>query len=489
MEKSVVIKKKEKQKRKENELRRNYEELKKQMKELTERLSINKADKESLALEKIKTKSKDNTTKEKESTRKKDETKDINKKKPISKKKKPPPTECAVECEEEDPELVEVLDFIWDSDRLQSGHFVCIYSDSPEKEHAPAKVLLADYPEQGLRFIFDKYYHDKDLVEYMERVARGYLQMEGFDRRKVVPKFKDFDSYAAERKWVRDKSSTGRIKQYPLCFRIEADSHVSRGKQTQDMVESEDEESVVSGEVEIIERRIEVKKVVQMQSKDEELPVSREMSMEEMLGLRNVSGDSIAVAMEETTTIIETRVMGSPRQLANMLPNYCVDNEGEILLEGSNEFELLDEDDVGTDIEDQSIHREVPMLENHDKISTPQRAKKPSFENEVTPKKACELPRRHSWECYELGTYVETGRLSGEKTCIGTRDRQLCGRLFVAHKLNNGKHFSDTEWHPTLKTPAFGCKICHRAMCQPCHANYIGSFGDAKEKRSGKERK
>ena len=55
---------------------------------------------------------------------------------------------------------------------------------------------------------------------------------------------------------------------------------------------------------------------------------------------------------------------------------------------------------------------------------------------------------------------------------MGRRDGWLCGRAFVGKILDDGTHSSEKEYHPTHRTPAFGCTRCDRAMCGQCYHYY-----------------
>ena len=70
------------------------------------------------------------------------------------------------------------------------------------------------------------------------------------------------------------------------------------------------------------------------------------------------------------------------------------------------------------------------------------------------------------------GKYVASGFLSGEKRCIGERNGKECGRLFVPKAIAVKVNESETEFHPTLKKPAYGCPICRNGMCYDCKNHY-----------------
>jgi hypothetical protein len=91
-----------------------------------------------------------------------------------------------------------------------------------------------------------------------------------------------------------------------------------------------------------------------------------------------------------------------------------------------------------------------------------------------TPEEMCKLPIMHEWEEYVNGKYVETGLLSGEKRCIGRKvDGEICNKLFVANAPAKNVHETQTEYHPRVAAPAYGCKLCRRAMCMPCKVRYM----------------
>jgi hypothetical protein len=69
---------------------------------------------------------------------------------------------------------------------------------------------------------------------------------------------------------------------------------------------------------------------------------------------------------------------------------------------------------------------------------------------------------------------VQGAAILFQKQCIGTRNGGICGRMFVNHAfLGTKMNFTDTEYCPTAACPAWGCKKCSRAMCDPCKGNYL----------------
>jgi hypothetical protein len=80
----------------------------------------------------------------------------------------------------------------------------------------------------------------------------------------------------------------------------------------------------------------------------------------------------------------------------------------------------------------------------------------------------------HNWEEFATVAWVLEGQLLYQHQCIGMRDGGICGRMFVNHALAGLKlNYTNTEYHPTAARPAWGCKKCRRAMCDPCKGNYV----------------
>jgi hypothetical protein len=80
----------------------------------------------------------------------------------------------------------------------------------------------------------------------------------------------------------------------------------------------------------------------------------------------------------------------------------------------------------------------------------------------------------HDWEEFATRDWVRKGQLLFQKQCIGTRNGGICGRMFVNHAfLGTKMNFTDTEYRPNAACPAWGCKKCRRAMCDPCKDNYV----------------
>ena len=133
---------------------------------------------------------------------------------------------------------------------------------------------------------------------------------------------------------------------------------------------------------------------------------------------------------------------------------------------------------------DISINESIPPIASP--ITTPERkgGKMKYIEVLGTPEHACTAPFNHNWEEIVSGSWVINGVLAGGKKCIGKRDNKICGREFVATRLEDGLDISETKYHPSTKNPAYGCTRCLRAMCAKCRDNY-----DATERTSPKKRK
>ena len=107
-------------------------------------------------------------------------------------------------------------------------------------------------------------------------------------------------------------------------------------------------------------------------------------------------------------------------------------------------------------------------------MSTPQKMDKKVLLGipDGLPDDVCTKPLNHFWDCCDSGKWVDCGRLSGGLTCIGKRNEQICGRIFVNKTLEDGTHQSETAFHPTSRKPGYGCTRCDYAMCKDCHDHY-----------------
>lgn len=113
-------------------------------------------------------------------------------------------------------------------------------------------------------------------------------------------------------------------------------------------------------------------------------------------------------------------------------------------------------------------------LDNPSESSSPKQCRKRQFFELMADEvgEPCQSGVNHLWHEFLNGKYVVSGFLSGGKRCIGERNGKECGRLFVPRAIAVKVNESDTEFHPTLKKPAYGCPICRNGMCYDCKNHY-----------------
>jgi hypothetical protein len=129
-----------------------------------------------------------------------------------------------------------------------------------------------------------------------------------------------------------------------------------------------------------------------------------------------------------------------------------------------------------------------PKAVRNNEPTTPKKVKKKIVcEHVLTPEHPCRYPTNHRWEEIVSGNWVLKGVLSGGKHCIGQKGDWICNKKFVANRLDNGKDESETEYHPSTKTPAYGCTQCFHAMCAKCRHHYDANQRSSPKKRSARK--
>jgi hypothetical protein len=121
-------------------------------------------------------------------------------------------------------------------------------------------------------------------------------------------------------------------------------------------------------------------------------------------------------------------------------------------------------DDEYSDVNDEDIDLEVESTD---------------FEaSDVEVVDCAKIESNHEWEEFAGPTWVKRGGLLYEKHCIGTRNGVTCERKFVCVLLKpkeDKSNCTETEYRPTRGHPAWGCRKCKRAMCNPCKMYYVAN--------------
>lgn len=353
--------------------------------------------------------------------------------------------------DDDDEEEFVVTGFRWRTTKRKEGYFTLEYVISKDNQQMTAKAVLFDYPEEALKLIFHKYGHDTDkrdgCVPYIEGQCRGYYEdkQNGIARRRVVPGFKTLKQYAMEHCFGIPEWNTKRqlLKAYPPCDSVEPKAGTKKTKMTKNNLKIPPPGSDYGEKILAMETTLDDGKGINNGEGRASSPDNYSSPNEDGGSLGSGGGGSLVDHGGELGTEAGIEVFVS-------LATAHTEKEGPEAIGGANAVEANAFD------------------------SPPKRMKSGArVEMMLSPDNPCMLPVRHTWEAYEDGRWVTNGMLA-DKFCIGEKeDGGLCGKEFVPTTLLNGKHDSETQFHPTLRIPAQGCTSCRRAMCGSCHARYM----------------
>jgi hypothetical protein len=93
---------------------------------------------------------------------------------------------------------VEVQDFVWDTNEYISGYFRV---RRKLVETYDTKTFLFDYPDEGLKFMYDNYLNDTKAIGHIEKAARGTYETKKIKKRSVISNFTNIHDYAKEKGW------------------------------------------------------------------------------------------------------------------------------------------------------------------------------------------------------------------------------------------------------------------------------------------------
>ena len=115
----------------------------------------------------------------------------------VAKKKK------TVEDEESDHSLdpCEIFEFRWNNNKRKAGYFRVAYEGDPMEWMVKPKELMFDYNFIVLKYIWENYGMEEQVLEYIAREAKGYIQTKHIKRQKCLPEFRSFEQEMRERNW------------------------------------------------------------------------------------------------------------------------------------------------------------------------------------------------------------------------------------------------------------------------------------------------
>jgi hypothetical protein len=316
-----------------------------------------------------------------------------------------PETSNDEDSEEESDDLnFKLHDFRWRSSSQQTGYLVVTFDDSETTEEVDLKTMLHDFPEEVIRFMWEKYGRSQRTMSYVEKCAKSDILLEGM-KKKVFSGFKTLKCYLAKMSW-NDSTPGHRMQQQPAWdTKPNRKTEPKKGRAKQipnrgnEMIDKRDN-SVLGGGTET--------RGVQ---------------------LGDVAGSAARGGRGEVNN--DQCLNASRRKVNQMIEN--VDEEGEVqeMSVESTDFENSDEELIDCAAEG----------ENHD------------------------------WEEFADRAWVREGQLLYQKQCIGKRDGVVCGKMFVEHTIVGTN--VDNQYCPTVGHPAWGCKKCRQAMCDPCRDYYV----------------
>jgi hypothetical protein len=73
----------------------------------------------------------------------------------------------------------EVHDFCWKSSSQQNGYLLVLFDDSNVNEKVDLKTMLQDFPENVIRFMWEKYSRLEKVMSCVEQCAKGDLLLAG----------------------------------------------------------------------------------------------------------------------------------------------------------------------------------------------------------------------------------------------------------------------------------------------------------------------
>jgi hypothetical protein len=363
--------------------------------------------------------------------------------------------EQSEEEEEEELDKCEILEYRWMNANRKTGYFRVKYQGMDGATCVGAKIFLFDYNEQGLRYIWMNHGHEDRVLQYIDRCAKGYYQSSGVRKRQVVPGFRGLAVYAGERKeWPEpDWKKEDATKRCAECDKPVRPTKKQKGPPRKKK-EDRTADPIIFGEC-----------------FGDRLPGGRNDNRKLPPGLAEEGVDDAGHG-DVVDQLMAVPLMTSPNQIEEW---GDLERGGNVLgLDGEECHGGRGLQDVIEEVGDRGNETVGSAMESVP--STPVKKVKLGRHGVCllteTPKKPCELPLRHDWETFEDGTWAKNGNRLDGKHCCGTRNGVVCNRAFVSKQLVGGGHVSETEYHPTKKYAAYGCKECRRVMCAECRWRY-----------------
>ena len=411
-----------------------------------------------------------------------------------------------------------IKDFRWRTANRCYGYFRVKYEDEVEERQCEIKDLLYDYPEEGMRFIWEKYGCYEKVRAYVGKcaMAKHGGGKTGLIRRTCIPNFSSWEQYRLLNKWPQPgwKNASGfKMLQYqrppvddPMKLKRKIKSGVggvdpSKRKQAPSDTSGVGEGSVggdkdgarVGSEASIVDNdggdgkdsttlvggsqvepesgggdkspmdttlvgdlQVKPKNGGEESGGEDKSPMDAALVGDLQVEPKSGGGDVSSSVPVVNVEVMQSVIEGMRAEGPSAEVENVVGGGGVLNdVEGKEGSEVVDGNRGGF------IH--TPIFKRVIE----------SFEtDESSQDSACELPKKHKWSELYSGDYVTRGDLAGGMSCVGMRDGRVCGRVFVAKALENGTHMSEDQYHPTTKNIAYYCGICNRAMCAPCYRSY-----------------
>jgi hypothetical protein len=321
--------------------------------------------------------------------------------------------EAETDSDDDDMDVV-VKDFRWKSVEKTKGYLIVRFNDAEMDQKMDLRPLLHDYPEQVVRFMWEKYSQSVHAMNYVEACARGEISLGG-KKKPVIKGFKSLKDYLEGMPW-KDVPVL-RLQQQPAW-----DEKVLKRK----------EPSKQRGKP-IVGRGNQMKELGDKDMVSQSGPLIQKRGEEVV---RAAVGEMVSVVDHATTRVTAVGVKKGigVKETIKVAASVLDSPDDQSLEFESTDFES----------DEERIHCSI-------------------------------LGVNHDWEEFACGSWVTKGNVLCDKRCIGTRNGVICERKFVdkGFGIGNKQHCSDDAFHPTVGNPAWGCKKCRRVMCSQCKTYYV----------------